>query len=50
MSTISVRPFFTKANIQTTALASSYLETNSNENESSTKVACTFFGPMQMHA
>ena len=46
----SVRPFFTKANVQATALASAYLETNSADSESSTKVACTFFGPMQMQA
>ena len=53
MSTTSmaaVRAFFTKANVQTTALASAYLETNSEQTDASTKVACTFFGPMQMHA
>jgi len=46
----TVRPFFTKANVQTTALASAYLETNSEQSDASTKVACTFFGPMQMNA
>ena len=45
-----MRPFFTKANVQTTALASAYLETNAPDSEFSTKVACTFFGPMQMQA
>ena len=45
-----VRPFFTKPNVQSNALASAYLETNSKESESSTKVACTFFGPMQLQA
>ena len=28
-------------------MASAYLETNSSETDSSTKLACTFFGPMQ---
>ena len=41
-----VRPFFTKSNLQPTALASAYLETNSKDNDSSTKIACSFYGPM----
>jgi len=49
-TTATVRPFFTKANVQTTALASAYIETNSEQTSASTKVACTFFGPMQMNA
>ena len=45
-----IRPFFTKVNLQQTAIASAYLETNSSTNSQSTKIACAFFGPMQAQA
>ena len=50
MTTHSVRPFFTKINLQQSAVASAYLETNSSSTTNSTKIACAFFGPMQATA
>ena len=45
-----IRPFFTKVNLQKSAIASAYIETNSSTSTNSTKIACAFFGPMQAQA
>ena len=49
-ATHQARPFFSKVGLQTGALASSYIETNTESHSASTKVACAFFGPMQLQA
>ena len=49
-TTHQIRPFFAKIGLQIGALASAYIETNSENSSESTKVACAFFGPMQLNA
>lgn len=51
-----VRSFFTKTGLQPSAMASAYLESNQSgslsesqdQTDCSTKVACAFYGPMQL--
>lgn len=44
---VPIRPFFTKTNLNTTATASAYYETQA-ENGPGTKLSCMLFGPMQL--